>query len=295
MPIIYSMTGFGRSETQSELGRLKIEIRALNNRSLNLIIRVPKTLTILEALLRSFISERLHRGRIEVWVDWEALNDENINVQFNHSLAKSYYDAFRKLKEEFQLAGEVNISLLARIQELFTISTIEIDWEKNWQIIENALEDALKQLNEMRKIEGEALKKDFLKCLDELNEIVIPLEEAQSERLQQASKKLEERIQKLMPSGIAIEPQRIAMEIAILSDKIDFSEECVRLRSHIKQFKTFLDTGGPIGRKLNFLLQEMQREINTLGSKANNANISQQVVFFKEQLEKMREQAQNLE
>ncbi len=295
MPIIYSMTGFGRSETQSELGRLKIEIRALNNRSLNLIIRVPKTLTILEALLRSFISERLHRGRIEVWVDWEALNDENINVQFNHSLAKSYYDAFRKLKEEFQLAGEVNISLLARIQELFTISTIEIDWEKNWQIIEKALEDALKQLNEMRKIEGEALKKDFLKCLDELNEIVIPLEEAQSERLQQASKKLEERIQKLMPSGIAIEPQRIAMEIAILSDKIDFSEECVRLRSHIKQFKTFLDTGGPIGRKLNFLLQEMQREINTLGSKANNANISQQVVFFKEQLEKMREQAQNLE
>ena len=295
MPIIYSMTGFGRSETQSELGRLKIEIRALNNRSLNLIIRVPKTLTILEARLRSFISERLHRGRIEVWVDWEALNDENINVQFNHSLAKSYYDAFRKLKEEFQLAGEVNISLLARIQELFTISTIEIDWEKNWQIIENALEDALKQLNEMRKIEGEALKKDFLKCLDELNEIVIPLEEAQSERLQQASKKLEERIQKLMPSGIAIEPQRIAMEIAILSDKIDFSEECVRLRSHIKQFKTFLDTGGPIGRKLNFLLQEMQREINTLGSKANNANISQQVVFFKEQLEKMREQAQNLE
>ena len=261
MPIIYSMTGFGRSETQSELGRLKIEIRALNNRSLNLIIRVPKTLTILEARLRSFISERLHRGRIEVWVDWEALNDENINVQFNHSLAKSYYDAFRKLKEEFQLAGEVNISLLARIQELFTISTIEIDWEKNWQIIENALEDALKQLNEMRKIEGEALKKDFLKCLDELNEIVIPLEEAQSERLQQASKKLEERIQKLMPSGIAIEPQRIAMEIAILSDKIDFSEECVRLRSHIKQFKTFLDTGGPIGRKLNFLLQEMQRGI----------------------------------
>ena len=289
-----SMTGYGRGECQEEGTRVEVEVKSFNHRYCDVFPHLPRRLNSLEGQVRNLIKQRISRGRIEIFVqsDNASLTDQKLELDLN--LARDFHLALKALQENLALPGEIRLETLASFKELFSRKEVEADVEKEWAALQVALEKALRGLESMRGEEGLVLRRDFLQRLKTVEERVQGIEEKAPLALHACRERLAQRVQELS-GGIAVDEARLAQEVAYLAERSDISEELVRLRSHINQFREMLDRPEPMGRKLEFILQEINREANTIGSKANDAGVAQLAVEIKAELEKIREQVQNVE
>lgn len=288
-----SMTGFGRAEECWDTWTLRVEAKSVNHRFLEIIPRLPRRYQGLEERIRRRIRELFKRGRFEIYVQLTGSPPEAQTISVNETLAREYLSGLRYLKSLFGLSGEVETGDLLRMREVFLPVEREEDLEKLWAELSPVLEEALRGLSEMRAKEGAFLEKVLREQLDELKGLLSRIKALKEPSFEAAKRRLEERLKLLLNQNL--DPLRLHQEVVILADRTDFTEELDRLESHLSQFEKTLTEEGPHGRKLDFLIQEMFREINTLSNKAANAEVSQLAVEVKCTLEKMREQVQNLE
>lgn len=289
-----SMTGFGRGEYKSEKQDFLIEIKTVNHRYSDLFLKLPRQLSFLEDKVRETISKSISRGKIDVYVSYDEHGDDSRSVQIDEPLAKAYIKSIETLRDNFNLRDDISVSLVARFPDVLKIEKTEVDEDETWQGFKKALDAALDSLVKMREVEGEGLKKDMVERASYIKSIVKIIEDYSPQVVRDYKQKLENRLKELLDQQV-VDESRIAMEVAIFADRCSINEELVRLNSHIKQFKQTLDMDQPVGRKLDFLVQEMNREINTIGSKANDIEIAKHVVEIKSEIEKIREQVQNIE
>lgn len=288
------MTGYGRGVISTPSYSITIDIKSINHRFVETYFKLPKVYLFIEDRLRREVNNRISRGKIEVTVTIEKLVTEENLVQVNQSLFASYMTAIDQLKQNFGLNGTVDIQTIINLPDVFRVTQPEIDQELLSGFAVQALNSGLDSLILSRQSEGERLVKDLLAKISFLSSLRLQLIELAPLVVSTYQEKLTKRILELM-NGIEIDPARIAMEVAIFADKSDINEELVRLESHLLQFTDALRSQEPIGRRLDFLVQELNREINTVGSKANDLKIAQLVIDFKSELEKIREQIQNIE
>ncbi len=289
-----SMTGFGRGEAEAKGRRWTVEIRCVNHRYLDLKIKLPKGYAGLEEKVRKCLTAVLVRGRVDVALSVSGDFSDLQEIEANHSLASTYYDALAKLADQLDLPNDVSLLRLASYPDVLVLNQRAEDLDEVWPSMEMALVEALNVCDKMRREEGEAMAADLQERLGQFADVVSKIEERIPGLLQEREAKLKERLEKLL-GNVQLDPQRLAQEVAILSDKTDVTEEIVRLGSHIKQFCAFLESEEATGRKIDFLLQEFLREVNTMASKINDADIAHLTVDLKAELEKMREQIQNIE
>lgn len=289
-----SMTGFGRGEAEKD-GRIwSVEIRCVNNRYLDLKMKLPRGYAPLEEKIRAKVSETFLRGRVDLFLSVSGDFSDLQEVKVNKALASGYAEALQSLADDFTLTSNITSELLASFPEVITREQKEEDLEKVWVAVEDALIVALENCNKMRLKEGAALAKDLEERLAGFSEVVTTIEESIPQIISQRQEQLQERLEKLLGT-VQLDPARLAQEVAVMADKSDVTEEIVRLMSHMDQFRSFLGESGGVGRKLDFLIQEFLREVNTLASKINDAAIAHHTVDLKSGLEKMREQVQNIE
>ena len=292
--MIKSMTGFGRGHKVLNGRDITVEIRAVNHRYYEFSARIPRSLGYIEEKLKSLLQGRINRGKVEVSVlvcNVEAA-DEKITI--NRDIVKDYIEALRSVKDEFSLSDDLSLSNVLRIPDAFTVVKTETDEEQLWEDIKSAAEEALEHFIAMREAEGERMKQDVMSRLDRIEEWVGIVEQRSPMIVEEYRKKLYDKMCEVLNST-NIDEGRILMEAGIFSEKTAVDEETVRLRSHIAQFRTMLDSGEPVGRKLDFLVQEMNRETNTIGSKVQDIEVTKIVVDQKSEIEKIREQIQNIE
>jgi uncharacterized protein (TIGR00255 family) len=294
--MIKSMTGYGRSEIVLEGRKVVIEIKSLNHRNLEVAVRLPAFLSALEVDIKKKISEKTSRGRVEVSirVDSDAVINGGETLNVNLPLIRDYYSLLNQIKEELGLNDDISLNLLAGLKNGIYASESEIDPESAWDVIGRALDESIESLIKMKEKEGEILREDFVERLDHTESYMKSLELRAPRVALEYQGRLKERISELA-NGLDIDDSRLSQEIAIMAEKSDINEETVRLMSHIGQFREMIEVGGVIGRKLDFLLQEMHREINTIGSKSSDLEISRNVIEIKTELAKLREQVQNIE
>ena len=288
------MTGYGRGVVTASEYAITIDIKSINHRFLETYFKLPKVYSFLEDRLRREISSRLSRGKIELIINIDKFIAEENLVEINKPLAASYIKAIHELKSEFVLDSEIDLSTLLRFTDIFKIAQPEEDQEKLAELATEALASALSNLIETRKLEGDRLVSAVRERVGLIDEMRLKLIDLAPQVVINYQEKLSKRITELL-AGVEPDQTRLATEIAIFADKSDISEELVRIESHLHQFLSTLQLSEPIGRKLDFLIQELNREINTVGSKANELKISQIVIEFKAELEKIREQIQNIE
>jgi len=289
-----SMTGFGRGEHRGKGFIVQVEIKSLNHRFQEIIVRLPSRYQILEERIRYLIRQRFHRGRFEIQARFWGIPPETAFLTVDRALALQYVRAVRQLKIDLGLSGDLTLSDLLRLRDIFHLSEPQPAVETLWSEFEPAFSRALEELEAMRIKEGTYLRQILEKHLAEMDRLLLEISKRQQTLLPEAQKKLKERILKLL-EGQDLDPLRLHQEVAFLADRLDFSEELDRLYSHRKHFAEILKAEGPHGRKLDFLCQEMFREINTLSNKASSAEISRLAVEVKALIEKLREQVQNLE
>ncbi len=292
--MIKSMTGFSRWEQEADGFRIRTELKSVNHRYLDLSVRLPRLYSYLEDKVRDLIKKYLNRGKADLFISIERETGDGKQVLLNEEYAQSYIAALTKLKETFSLAGEVSLSVAARNHELFVSEETEEDEEKIWELLSSCLEQMLEGFLKMRQTEGECLKADLEEKLSGVKELVGEIKRREPEATEQYEKRLRQKIEEAL-SAAEPDPQRLLTEVAIFSEKTAIDEELVRLDSHMKSFSDTLHAGGAVGKKLDFIMQEMNREINTIGSKANNLEISKIVIDVKSEFEKIREQIQNIE
>lgn len=292
--MIKSMTGYGRGQWLGENKQVEAEIRSFNHRYLDVSVRLPRKLNPLEGQVRNLIKQRVSRGRLEVSVQIEDASADEQKLELDLSLARDIHLALKSLQENLNIPGEIRLETLTNFRDLFVRKEMEIDLEKEWIALQIALENALTNLEQMRQKEGLNLRTDFLNRLKAVEELANRIAEKAPVALKICRDRLSERVAELS-GGLEIDPSRLAQEVAFLAERSDISEELVRIQSHLVQFREMLDRPEPMGRKMEFLLQEFNREANTIGSKANDAGISYLTVEIKSELEKMREQVQNVE
>jgi uncharacterized protein (TIGR00255 family) len=292
--MVKSMTGYGRGEWQGEEKRVEAEIRSFNHRYLDVSVRLPRRLNPLEGQVRNLLKQRVSRGRLEVSVQLEDLSAGEQKLELDLSLARDIHSALKSLQDTLGLPGEIRLETLASFRDLFVRKEIEVDLEKEWAALQTALENALTNLEQMRQNEGLNLKNDFFNRLQTVEDLARQIAAQSPLALKASRDRLAERVAELS-GGVEVDPARLAQEVAFLAERSDITEELVRLRSHLHQFREMLERPEPLGRKMEFLLQEFNREANTIGSKANDAGISHLTVEIKSELEKMREQVQNVE
>lgn len=290
----YSMTGFGRGEAEAEIGSLAVEMKAVNHRYLDIAIRISKELMCLEDVLRTLVKERLARGRVDIFVRFVPSQDQLPKVTINGALATAYLAEVHKLKETTGLTGDLTPGQLFGLPQVVSLEEPEWDPEALRTPLLEAAGGALENLVTMRKHEGLRLVEDIGARLELLSEMLETIKERSPLVVDEHQQRLQQRLQDLLPEGL-LDEGRLMQEVALLADRSCITEETVRLSSHFAQTKTLLAKDQPIGRQLDFLVQEMNREINTIGSKANDSKIAQTVVEMKSELEKIREQTQNVE
>jgi uncharacterized protein (TIGR00255 family) len=271
-----------------------VEVRSVNHRYSDISIRTPKSLSFLEERIRQYIQSRINRGRVDVYVSFEMGDLKEADVRVNYDLARSYHSALLELKKRVGLEGSIPVSLVATFPDVITARQGELDEDELWAQVLSALEEAVDILIDMRRREGDNLKEDILNNLEAIGLEVSEIEKRAGFIVEEYRDKLLKRLEGLS-DGIELDPDRVYQEVVIFADRSSINEEIVRLRSHASQMHSILDDGGAIGRKLDFLVQEMHREINTIGSKANDLSISKAVIEIKSRLEKVREQIQNIE
>jgi uncharacterized protein (TIGR00255 family) len=288
------MTTFSRAEAAGEAWSLDVELKSVNSRFLDAHIRMPRQMSGLEDRIRKFLKERLVRGRVDLFINYESLEESSVTFRPDIALAEGYVQAARRLKMEVGLPGELEIShLLQVLRDAITAKEEPADMELLWSRLAPVLEDAVAAAEKMSEAEAANLVSDISARLDRIEALVEEIGKRAPERLEEAKSALKERISSLLDEAV-LDESRLAQEVAILTDRMDITEELVRARSHIDQFRRYLDKGGEVGRRLDFLVQEIFREVNTISSKASDSSISQTVVEIKGELEKIREQVQNL-
>jgi uncharacterized protein (TIGR00255 family) len=293
--MLKSMTGFGRSDCQNEDLNCKVEIRSVNNRFIEINIRLQKSLQQLEAPLKKLVKSRCARGSFDVSITLEKMNGNTNNVVIapNIPLASQYMEAFNQIKQELNLSGEIDINSVLAQRDVVKVEPEQTNPNKE-SLISETVNLALTSLLEMRQEEGQSLQTDISQRLDEIAKHGDIIRDRQPVVLQEYKDRLNERI-KVLNDGVELEPLRLAQETALMADRCDVTEEIVRLKSHLEQFQKLLNIGQPVGRKLEFITQEINREVNTIGSKTIDATVSQSVIEMKSDLEKIREQLQNIE
>lgn len=289
------MTGFGRGESQSKDKKFLIEIKSLNHRYMDVSIKMPKLFTYLEEKIRQSIKEHVKRGRVEVFIAYENIGESEVKVTADLPLARHYLEALNEIEEKLTVKNDITVSLIAKFPDVIRIEKQEIDEDETSQSLLKGVENALMKLVEMRIVEGAQLKEDILKRLDIIGEMLKEISERSPQVVLEYRQRLTERIKEIVEDGYNLDDNRIIMEVALFADKSNITEELVRFESHIRQFVKAMDEEDSVGRKLDFLIQEMNREVNTIGSKANDLQVTNVVVNIKSELEKMREQVQNIE
>ncbi|WMM26762.1 YicC/YloC family endoribonuclease [Tissierella sp. MB52-C2] len=293
--MVKSMTGFGRGEFSNELYNLKVEIKGVNHRYNDIIIKMPRHISYLEEKIKKIIKKEIHRGKIDVYINLDYINESAINIKVDVPLARTYKSALEHLSTELNLTEGVKLFNILGLSDIIKTERKELDEDIIWSCLKEALDIAVKDIMSMKELEGEELKEDMLSKLHTIENIILDIEERSPLVVLEYKDRLRERIRELLDKEINIDEDRITSEVVIFADKCNINEEVVRLKSHIKQFISILNENNSIGKKLDFLIQEMNREINTIGSKANDVLISQRVVEAKAELEKIREQVQNVE
>lgn len=292
--MISSMTGYGRYEIQENERKVLVEISSVNHRYLDLNIRMPRVLMHLEDEIRKILKEKVARGKVEVSLTYQSTSKEDIDVVVNTALAEAYLEGLRKMGSQFGLEDDLKLSALMNVNDLITFQKKATDEEEVSKIIYKGVLGALVNFTQMRMNEGMALKEDILMKSKKLSQMIETIELRSPEVVKGYQQRLENRLGQLLQEA-PIDESRIATEIALFADKCAIDEEITRLKSHIKQLEEILTEGGVVGRKLDFLMQEMNREANTIGSKANDYEITTNVVALKTEIEKIREQVQNIE
>lgn len=292
--MIKSMTGFGRCEISENTKKMTVEMKSVNHRYLDVNMKMPKKLNFFDASIRSLLKSYLQRGKVDLFITYEDTAETNFSLKYNQELAGEYLRYLRQMSEQFGLENDIRVSTLSRYPEIFSMEEVQADEEALWQLLEKAVRGACTQFVETRIKEGEALKKDLLEKLDGMLVNVDYIAERSPQIIGEYRQKLEEKVKELLADA-HIEESRLATEVTIFADKICVDEEIVRLRSHVEHMKETLKEGGAVGRKLDFIAQEMNREANTILSKANDLEVSNHAIDLKTEIEKVREQIQNIE
>ncbi|MCI5596877.1 MAG: YicC family protein [Lachnospiraceae bacterium] len=292
--MIKSMTGFGRSEIATEERKIIVEMKAVNHRYCDINIRMPKKLGFFEASIRNLMKKYISRGKVDVFITYEDYTENNLCVRYNEEIAGEYLNHINRISETFGLENGLNAVRLSRYPEVLTLEEQTMDEEELWKFLEAAVKEACEKFVATREQEGESLKKDLLGKLDHMLTLVDQVEVRYPSMVADYRQKLSDKVHELL-DGAAIDEGRIATEVTIYADKICVDEETVRLRSHIEHTRQTLLDGDSIGRKLDFIAQEMNREANTILSKANDLDISNIAIDLKTEIEKVREQIQNIE
>jgi uncharacterized protein (TIGR00255 family) len=292
--MLKSMTGFGRCEVSTPERKVIVEIKAVNHRYCDISIKMPKKLSFFESGIRNVLKEYIGRGKVDVFITYEDYTEKNVCVKYNEDIAKEYMQNLIRMSETFHIDNDIRVSALARFPDVFTLEEQSIDEAELWKMIEGPVRTASEQLVNARITEGENLKKDIIRKLDGMLTFVTYIEERSPQILTEYRQKLTAKVNELL-GDTKIEESVLATEVIIFADKICVDEETVRLRSHIQNMKATLDDGDGIGRKLDFIAQEMNREANTILSKANDLEVSNTAINLKTEIEKVREQIQNIE
>lgn len=292
--MIKSMTGFGRSELVKEDRKITVEMKSVNHRYLDVNMKMPKKLNFFDAAIRNELKNYIQRGKVDIFISYEDYTETNICVKYNKELAAEYMKYLEQMAADFSLDNDVRVSALSRYPEVLSMEEQTIDEEELWSLLSEAIGKAAEGFVESRIKEGENLKEDLIEKLDGMLVHVAYITERSPEIIAQYRNKLEEKVKELLEDA-QIDESRLLMEVTIFADKVCVDEELVRLRSHIETMKENLLQGGSIGRKLDFIAQEMNREANTILSKANDLEISNRAIELKTEIEKVREQIQNIE
>lgn len=291
--MLNSMTGFGRHETVGEQYKISVEMKAVNHRYLDLGIKMPRKFNSFEAAVRTILKDYVQRGKIDVFITCEDFTESRVSLKYNESIAREYMDAFAKM-EELGIKNDITVSSLSRFPEVLTMEQVPEDEESLYHMLEETVRGAAAKFVETRQKEGEQLKIDLLGKLDGMLEWIAYIEERSPRLLNEYRNSLTEKVRELVGDG-NVDDNRILTEVTIYADRICVDEETVRLKAHILSMKDALEKGGGIGRKLDFIAQEMNREANTILSKANDMEISAKAIDLKTEIEKVREQIQNIE
>ena len=292
--MIKSMTGFGRCEAVTDECKISVEIKAVNHRYLDLSIKMPKKFNYFEAAMRTLLKDYIQRGKVDVFITYEDYTEDLVSLKYNSTLAAEYMKNFEKMAEQFGLEDDVTVSMLSRCPEVLTMEQVPEDEEHMWAMLQEVLKGAAENFVETRLREGENLKNDLIGKLDHMLSMVDFIEERSPKILEEYRQRLGDKVRELLQNS-TIDESRILTEVTVFADKICVDEETVRLRRHIEGMKKELLAGGSVGRKLDFIAQEMNRESNTILSKSNDLEISDQGILLKTEIEKVREQIQNIE
>ncbi|KGK88449.1 MULTISPECIES: YicC/YloC family endoribonuclease [unclassified Clostridium] len=292
--MIRSMTGFGRATFEDDSRSFTVEIKSINHRYCDINLKMPKSLISIEDKIRSTIQKKISRGKVDVFINLTTYDKKDIRTVFNETLADSYVECLRSIKNRYDIKDDISLSLVAKFPEVVTIQQQEEDIEKLWKSLSGPLNEAIDMLLKMRQIEGNKLQENIIEKCNNIKNILDNIEERAPLVPITYKQKLQDRLKELL-EDYNIDENRIAMEVAILADRACIDEEIVRLNSHIIQMQETLKLDESIGRKLDFIIQEMNRETNTIASKANDLNISNLAISIKNEIEKIREQIQNIE
>ncbi len=292
--MVRSMTGFGRAQASVEGYNITVEIRSVNHRYFEFSLKIPRTYSFLEEKVKSLLSTGIARGKVECSIQLEATADESVVVCVNEPLARGYVNAVNELSEKFNIENDLTALSVARFSDVLSISKAPVDEDELWSKVAPVVSEALQSFISMRETEGKKLSDDILSRADTILDNVSYIEARSPETVKQYSEKLLERMKNVL-GDTQVEESRILTEAAIYADKIAVAEETVRLRSHIDQLHELLASQEAVGRKIDFLIQEFNREANTIGSKAQDVDIARRVIDIKAEIEKIREQIQNIE
>ena len=293
--MIRSMTGFGHGEVSNDKNqKVTVEMKSVNHRYCDISLKLPKKLAMFEANIRNIMKEYASRGKIDIYVSYEDLSETAVSLHYNQAMAEEYMQVFKKMQEDFNIETKITEEALAKYPEVVTIEEVQQDEEVWWELLEAALRQAAEKFVETRTIEGANLKRDLLGKLDQMAADVAFIEERSPQIIAEYRSKLEEKVKEFLEDS-TIEENRIAAEVTLYADKIAVDEEIVRLQSHISSMTDVLESDESIGRKLDFMAQEMNREANTILSKSSDVDLADHAIELKTNVEKVREQIQNIE
>lgn len=292
--MVKSMTGFGHYELADETKKITVEMKSVNSRYLDMNLKMPKKLSFMEASVRNILKEYIQRGKVDVFITYEDFSENNFSLKYNREMAALYMKYLQEMSQDFGIENDVRISILSRYPEVFSLEEQEMDEEELLQDLDKAVRGACEKFVETRITEGEHLKNDLISKLDGMLKNVGFIEERAPQIISEYKKKMYDRVGEFLADS-SIEESRILAEVTLFADKVCVDEEIVRLKTHIEHTKQTLNDGGSVGRKLDFIAQEMNREANTILSKANDLSTSEHAIDLKTDIEKVREQIQNIE
>lgn len=292
--MLKSMTGYGRSEKTIGGRHISFEIKSVNHKFFEFSSRITRGYLFLEEKLKSYVQSRVSRGKIDVFVQIETMEEADVQVHVNHSLANGYLQAFTELKERYSLSEEASLSLLTKYPDIFSVHKTPENEDEIWDAVRQVADEAIASFIRMREREGARLKEDILEKARKIISIVEQIEALTPVTVSEYQERLQGKIQELLGEN-HFDEQRVLTEVAVFADRVAVDEETVRLRSHFKQLEKLVQSNEPVGRRIDFLVQEMNRETNTIGSKSLNSEIAYMVVDIKSEIEKIREQVQNIE